>query len=164
MLEPDRWFHTGDVGVFDQDGYLYITDRKKELLKTSGGKYVAPAPIEGRLNVHPLIEQSCVIGNKRKYCVALIVPKFDMLPKWLNRSLPEDRGRVVEDPQVHALFEDAINAVNQDLPSWERVRRFALLSREFSQETGELTPTQKMKRRVIDEKYKTLIDTLFPAD
>jgi long-chain acyl-CoA synthetase len=164
VLEPDGWLHTGDIGYFDEEGYLYITDRKKELLKTSGGKYVAPAPIEGRLNVHPLIEQSCVVGNKRKYCVALIVPKFDMLPKWLDRPLPEDHSKLIEDPEVRALFEDAIKAVNQDLAHWEQIRRFALLPHEFSQETGELTPTQKMKRRVIDEKYQALIDPLFPAD
>ncbi|MBI5479287.1 MAG: long-chain fatty acid--CoA ligase [Deltaproteobacteria bacterium] len=164
VLEPDGWLHTGDIGYFDEEGYLFITDRKKELLKTSGGKYVAPSPIEGRLNVHPLIEQSCVIGNQRKYCVALIVPKFDVLPKWLNRPLSADRNQLVSDPEVRALFEDAINAVNQDLSHWEQIRRFALLPHEFSQETGELTPTQKMKRRVIDEKHKGLIDTLFPPD
>lgn len=164
VLEPDGWLHTGDIGYFDEDGFLFITDRKKELLKTSGGKYVAPAPIEGKLNVHPLIEQSCVIGNTRKFCVALIVPKYDMLPVWLGHPVSPDRSKLNDDPEVRALFEDAINAINQDLPHWEQIRKFALLPREFSQETGELTPTQKMKRRVIDEKYKALIDSMFPPD
>jgi long-chain acyl-CoA synthetase len=164
VLEPDGWLHTGDIGYFDADGFLYITDRKKELLKTSGGKYVEPAPIEGKLNVHPLVEQSVVIGNTRKYCVALIVPKFDQIPVWLGHPVTQDRTRLNEEAEVRALFEDAINAVNQDLPHWEQIRRFALLPREFSQDTGELTPTQKLKRRVIDEKYKDLIDALFPPD
>jgi long-chain acyl-CoA synthetase len=164
VLEPDGWLHTGDIGYFDEDGFLFITDRKKELLKTSGGKYVAPAPIEGRLNVHPLIEQSCVIGNKRKFCVALIVPKFDMLPVWLGHPITQDRTRLNDDAEVRALFDDAIKAINQDLPHWEQIRKFAILPREFSQESGELTPTQKMKRRVIDEKYEALIDSMFPPD
>jgi long-chain acyl-CoA synthetase len=164
VLEPDGWLHTGDIGYFDADGFLFITDRKKELLKTSGGKYVAPAPIEGKLNVHPLVEQSCIIGNKRKYCVALIVPKFDQIPVRLGHAVTQDRTKLTDDPEVRALFEDAISSINQDLPHWEQIRQFALLPRELSQEADELTPTLKMKRRVIDEKYKALIDSLFPPD
>jgi long-chain acyl-CoA synthetase len=164
VMEPGGWFHTGDVGYFDPDGYLYITDRKKELLKTSGGKYVAPAPIEGRLNLHPLIEQSCVIGNRRKYCVVLLVPKFEALAARLGRPLPADRTKLGEDPEVRALFQEAIDRANRDLGSWEQMKHFALLPQELSQATGELTPTQKMKRRVIDEKYQALIDTLYPED
>ena len=164
VLEPDGWLHTGDIGYIDEEGFVFITDRKKELLKTSGGKYVAPAPIEARLSVHPLVEQACVIGNKRKYCVALIVPKFDVIPMRLGHAVTQDRTKLSDDSEVRALFEDAINAINQDLPHWEQIRRFALLPREFSQETGELTPTLKMKRRVIDEKYEALIDSMFPPD
>jgi long-chain acyl-CoA synthetase len=164
VLEPDGWLHTGDIGYFDDDGYLFITDRKKELLKTSGGKYVAPAPIEGRLNVHPLIEQSCVVGNTRKYCVALLVPKLEVLERRLGRPLPADRGGLDDDPEVRALFQAAIDEVNQDLASWEQIKRFAILPEELSQAGGELTPTQKLKRRVIDAKYRTLLDRLYPAE
>ncbi|HEY3356009.1 MAG TPA: long-chain fatty acid--CoA ligase [Polyangia bacterium] len=164
VIEPDGWFHTGDIGYLDADGYLFITDRKKELIKTSGGKYVAPAAIEGRLNAQSLIEQSCVIGDQRKYCVALIVPRFEVLQQELGRPLPQDRSRLDEDPEIRALFDHAIEAVNADLGHVEQIKRYALLPREFSHETGELTPTQKMKRRVIERHYKELIDSLCPPE
>jgi long-chain acyl-CoA synthetase len=164
VLEGDGWLHTGDIGYLDADGYLYVTDRKKELIKTSGGKYVAPAPIEGLLNSDPLIEQSCVIGDRRKYCVALIVPRFEALERQLGRPLPADRSRLGDDPQVRALYDAAVAAVNAQLGHVEQIKRYALLPQELSHETGELTPTQKMMRRVIEQKHKELIDRLFPEE
>jgi long-chain acyl-CoA synthetase len=162
VIDADGWFHTGDIGYIDGDGYLYITDRKKELIKTAGGKYVAPQPIENQLKLHPLIEQAVVIGDRRKYCVVLLVPAFEALEKTLNRPLPADRSQLNEDPQVRSLYQAAIDEVNKPLGSWEQIKRFYLLPSEMPQESGELTPSLKVKRRVVDESFKQIIDSLYP--
>jgi long-chain acyl-CoA synthetase len=164
VFDGDGWFRTGDIGYIDPDGFLFITDRKKELLKTAGGKYVAPQPIENRLKVHTLIEQAVVIGDKRKYCVALIVPTFEALEATLGRPLPADKNELNGDPQVRSLFQAAVDEVNRDLGSWEQIKRFHLLPAELTQDTGELTPSLKVKRRVVDDKYKTVIDAMYPPD
>jgi long-chain acyl-CoA synthetase len=161
VLDAEGWFKTGDIGFLDEEGFLHITDRKKELLKTAGGKYVAPQPIENQLKVHPLIEQAVVIGDQRKYCVALIVPKFEPLEKALGRPLPADRSQLNSDPQVRSLLQAAIDEVNRDLGSWEQIKRFAVLPAELTQESGELTPTLKVKRRVIEEKFRRQIDAMY---
>jgi long-chain acyl-CoA synthetase len=161
-IDKDGWFHTGDIGYLDSDGFLFITDRKKELIKTAGGKYVAPQPIENKLKVHSLIEQAVVIGDKRKYCVTLLVPKFEALENTLGRPLPNDRSQLNSDPQVKNLFQSAIDEINKDLGSWEQIKRFHLLPAEMTQETGELTPSLKIKRRIVDAKYKEIIDSLYP--
>jgi long-chain acyl-CoA synthetase len=162
-VDAEGWLHTGDIGYLDSEGFLHITDRKKELIKTAGGKYVAPQPIENSLKVHGLVEQAVVIGDKRKYCSALIVPAFDALKNALGRDLPADRSQLNDDPQVRSLIQGAVDQVNRDLGSWEQIKRFHLLPAELSQETGELTPSLKMKRRVIEEKYRQQIDSLYPA-
>jgi long-chain acyl-CoA synthetase len=162
-IDKDGWFHTGDIGYLDQDGFLFITDRKKELIKTAGGKYVAPQPIENRLKVHALVEQVVVIGDKRKYCVSLIVPKFEALESTLGKPLPTDRSQLNNDPQVRSLFQAALDELNKDLGSWEQIKRFHLLPAELTQETGELTPSLKVKRRIVDAKYKDLIDAMYPS-
>jgi len=164
VLEEDGWFHTGDIGYVDDEGFLHITDRKKELLKTAGGKYVAPQPIENQLKVHGLVEQAVVIGDRRKYCVALIVPAFESLEAALGKSLPIDLTELNDDPQVRSLYQAAVDGVNADLGSWETIKRFYLLPAEMSQETGELTPTLKLKRRIIDDKYKEIIDSMYPPE
>ena len=164
VLEEDGWFHTGDIGYLDDDGFLHITDRKKELLKTAGGKYVAPQPIENNLKVHGLVEQAVVIGDRRKYCVGLIVPAFEALELALGHELPIDLTELNDNPQVRSLYQAAIDGVNQDLGSWETIKRFYLLPAELSQETGELTPTLKLKRRIIDDKYKEIIDSMYPPE
>ncbi len=164
VFDTNEWFKTGDIGFLDADGFLYITDRKKELIKTAGGKYVAPQPIESQLKVHGLIEQAVVIGDRRKYCVVLIVPAFDFLENALGKALPTDRSALVEDPQVRSLYQAAIDEVNRDRGTWEQIKRFYLLSAEMTQESGELTPTLKVKRRVVDERYKTIIDGLYPSE
>jgi long-chain acyl-CoA synthetase len=162
VFTEDGWFKTGDIGYVDSDGFLFITDRKKELIKTAGGKYVAPQPIENQLKVHALVEQVVVIGDRRKYCVALIVPAFEALENKLEKRLPTDRSELNDDPQVRSLYQQAIDEVNRDLGRWEQIKRFHLLPAEMTQETGELTPTLKLKRRVIDEKYKNIIDSMYP--
>ena len=164
VLSQDGWFRTGDIGYIDRDGYLFITDRKKELIKTAGGKYVAPQPIENQLKVHQLVEQAVVIGDRRKYCVALLVPSLEALENTLGRPLPADKHLLNEDPQVRSLYQAAIDEVNKDLGSWEQIKRFQLLPAEMTQQTGELTPTMKIKRRVVDQKYKEAIDSLYPPD
>ena len=164
VLDDDGWFHTGDIGYIDDDGFIHITDRKKELLKTAGGKYVAPQPIENQLKVHALVEQAVVIGDRRKYCVGLIVPAFESLEAALGKALPTDLSELNDDPQVRSLYQAAVDDVNKELGSWETIKRFHLLPAEMSQETGELTPTLKLKRRIIDDKFKEIIDAMYPPE
>jgi len=161
VLDEEGWFRTGDIGYVDPEGFLFITDRKKELIKTAGGKYVAPQPIENKLKVHPLIEQAVVIGDTRKYCVALLVPNFEGLELALEKPLPTDKSELNNDPQVRSLLQEAVDDVNRDLGSWEQIKRFALLPAEMTQDSGELTPTLKVKRRIIGDRYKEIIDSLY---
>jgi long-chain acyl-CoA synthetase len=122
---------------------------------------VAPQPIENHLKVHALIEQAVVIGDQRKYCVALLVPKFEALQKALDRPLPDDRSKLNDDPQVRSLLQAAIDEANSELGSWEQIKRFTVLPAELTQESGELTPTLKIKRRVIEQKYKLQIESMY---
>jgi long-chain acyl-CoA synthetase len=161
VLCDDGWFRTGDIGFIDDDGFLFITDRKKELLKTSGGKYVAPQPIENALKSDRLVEQAVLIGDRRKYCVALLVPDFTALKHTVRKELPADQATLNQDPQIAEHYHKVIERINRDLSSWEQIKRFYLLSRELSEEAGELTPTLKLKRRVIENKYAAAIDTLY---
>ncbi len=163
VIDDDGWFHTGDIGHIDDDGFLFITDRKKEMIKTAGGKYVAPQPIENQLKVHPLVEQAVIIGDTRKYCVALLVPAFESLENTLGKELPTDHNELNDDPQVKALYQAAVDAVNEPLGRWEQIKRFHLLPAEMSQETGELTPTLKVKRRIVSDKFKAEIDAMYPS-
>ena len=163
VLDADGWFRTGDIGYQDADGFVYITDRKKELLKTSGGKYVAPAPIENALKLDPLIEQACVIGNRRKFCSALVFPDLPALEAALGQPLPQDTAELDQFPGVKEALLGAVKASNQGLGRWEQIKTFAVLPRALSVEDGELTPTLKMKRRIIDEHFKDLIDSMYPS-
>ncbi len=163
VLDDDGWFRTGDIGYMDADGFVFITDRKKELLKTSGGKYVAPAPIENALKLSPLIEQACVIGNRRKFCTALLYPDLPALEAALDKPLPTDGADLDSFPGVKEALLEAVQGANQGLGRWEQIKSFAVLPRALSVEDGELTPTLKMKRRIIDEHFKDLIDSLYPS-
>ena len=159
----DGWFKTGDIGSFDADGYLTITDRKKELLKTSGGKYIAPQPIEQLIKNSRFVNQVVVIGNDRKFPAALIVPDWEQLEsyaqfKGLNLHAHEEFCR---DPRIIDLFKRQVSAQTQNLAQFEKVKRVALLDRELTIEGGELTPTLKIKRRAIDDKYRDLIDRIY---
>jgi long-chain acyl-CoA synthetase len=159
----DGWFHTGDIGTLDGEGYLRITDRKKDLLVTSGGKKIAPQPIEAVLKRSALVSEAILLGDGRKYAAALIVPDFAALErrlKDLGRS-PAPREELVKRPDVLALYQEIVDGLNRELSQYERVKRIALLPKEFSIESGELTPTLKVKRKVIEERWRELIDGLY---
>jgi long-chain acyl-CoA synthetase len=161
----DGWFHTGDVGVIDANGYLAITDRKKDLLVTSGGKKIAPQPIENTLKRSPLVVEAIVLGDRQRYAAALIVPDFAALEKRLKelgRPLGP-RDELVKREDVVGLYEEILDGLNRELAQYERIKRFALLPREFSIESGELTPTLKVKRRVVEEKWGDVIAGLYAS-
>jgi long-chain acyl-CoA synthetase len=159
----DGWFHTGDVGVLDEDGYLAITDRKKDLLVTSGGKKIAPQPIESVLKKSPLIGEAVVLGDRQRFVSALIIPNFGALERRLqDLGRPHaEREDLVQRADVVALYDEVVSALNQELSQYERIKRFRLLPREFSIETGELTPTMKVKRKVVEEKWKKEIEQIY---
>jgi long-chain acyl-CoA synthetase len=162
-IDGDRWFHTGDVGVIDAEGFLLITDRKKDIIVTSGGKKIAPQPIENVMKTNPLIGEIVMIGNKRNFPSALVVPNFDNLQKWarehgVTAASSED---LVRDPRVVALYDETVKSLTKDLAQFERIKKIALLPHEFTLEAGELTPTLKVKRRVVEQKYKDVIDRLY---
>lgn len=159
----ERWFKTGDIGHFDSDGFLFITDRKKDLIKTSGGKYVAPQMIEGMINQSEFVEQAVVIGDKRKYVSALIVPDFERLRAWgKEQGIPSgDKRELVADRRAVDLIKADVNRLTRELADYEKVKRIALVADEFSVDGGELTPTLKVKRRVVEQKYAELIESLY---
>lgn len=159
----DGWFRTGDIGEINGDGFLKITDRKKELFKTSGGKYIAPSPIEQMIKASRFVSQVVLIGNERKFAAALIVPNFEQLKNYariknLDLKTPKE---LCQNEQIHNLFERQIENLTKDLSQYEKVKKFVLLENELTVESGELTPTLKIKRRVIDEKYKNLIEKIY---
>ncbi len=159
----DGWLHTGDIGVWVDKKFLKITDRKKELFKTSGGKYVAPQPIENLLKTNPLIEQVIIVGAERKFVGALIVPSFTNLQAWMkqqgiNYTAVEE---AIVNPKVLAMYKDIVEKMNQNFNHVEQVKKFELLPREWSIETGEMTPKMSLKRKIIMEKYKDAIDRIY---
>jgi long-chain acyl-CoA synthetase len=162
-IDADGWFHTGDIGHLDADGTLWITDRKKELMKLSTGKYIAPQPIEARLAASGLVEQAVVLGNSRQFCSALIVPNLVALEAKLAEQgyaiAPADD--LDTHPGARAALQAVVDQVNQDLPHWEQIKRFTLLRQPWTIETGELTPTMKIKRRVIHEKLADKIQMMY---
>ncbi len=164
-IDTDGWFHTGDIGVIDADGFLIITDRKKDILVTSGGKNIAPQPIENRLKTNKFFTEVVMVGNKRNYPAALVVPNFEALEKWAKAKgvAYATREELVDKPEVADHYKELIGALSGELAQFERIKRVAVLAREFSIEAGELTPTLKVKRRVIEEKYKDQIDRLYGA-
>jgi long-chain acyl-CoA synthetase len=157
------WFHTGDVGRLDKDGYLFITDRLKDLLVLAGGKKVAPQPIETRLKQGRWIGEAVLLGDRRPYVVALLVPNFAnveaeaKLKGWSHA----DRTALVERPEVQGLFDAEVKRVNAELAQFEQIKRFTVLDREFTQEGGELTPSLKVKRRVVEERLAPAIEQLY---
>jgi long-chain acyl-CoA synthetase len=158
-IDSEGWFHTGDVGVTDEDGYLSITDRKKEILVLSNGKNVAPAPIEARLKSSPFIAQAVLLGDRQNVVSALIVPEFERLRAWAREGgiQSADNAVLIAEPRVRRQIKKEIDRLSSELADYEKVRRFALLERDFSVDSGELTPTLKLKRRVIAEKYASTI-------
>ena len=163
VITSDGWFRTGDVGIIDAEGFLAITDRKKDLIKTSGGKYIAPQPIENELKTSRYVTQAVVVGNKRKYASVLIVPNFDNLAAWARQQgLPADApGALIAQPQVEDLYEEVLATVNAARPSYGTIKKFRLLERDFTIDAGELTPTLKVKRGTIEARHSDLIDTMY---
>ena len=166
VFTEDGFFRTGDIGFVDDEGYLTITDRKKELLKTSGGKYVAPQPIENEFNTDTFIEQVTVVGDNRKYMTALIVPEFGALEDWADKQgiSYHDDSELVKHPKVIELIEESVNNVNKKLAKYEQIKKYHIVDKPFTEEGGELTPTQKKKRKVIETKYKDFIDAMYPKE
>jgi long-chain acyl-CoA synthetase len=157
------WFKTGDVGTLDKDGFLRITDRKKELFKTSGGKYIAPQPIEQAIKGSRFVNQVVLIGSERKFPAALIVPVWEQLESYckLKGIEVKSRSELCRHPRIIDLIQRQIDALTPNLAKYERIKKVALLENEFTIEGGELTPTLKVKRRVIDEKYRDVIEKLY---
>jgi long-chain acyl-CoA synthetase len=162
-FDAEGWFRTGDIGHLDADGFLYITDRKKELLKTSGGKLVAPQPIENKLKNNVLVAQAALVGDKHKFISALISPNFVPLEEWARRHGVEfnSREELVAHSNVIALYGEIVSQANIGLANFETLKRFRVVADEWTQESGELTPSMKLKRRVITARYAAVIDALY---
>jgi long-chain acyl-CoA synthetase len=159
----DGWFKTGDIGHLDGDGFLSITDRKKDLIKTSGGKFIAPQPIENSLKLNPLIGTAVVFGDRRKFPAVLIAPHFPALEDWARANQVEfvSREELVASSKVQALYEGIIEDLNQNLARFEKLKRVLVIPEELSAEDGTLTHTLKVRRRGIEERYRTLIDDMY---
>jgi long-chain acyl-CoA synthetase len=161
----DGWFKTGDQGAFDADGFLLITDRIKDIIITSQGKNVSPQRIESLLATDPFIEQLIVIGDRRTYLSALIEPVFPILERHAQEhGIPyTSRAELVAHPLVAALYESRIHDLSQELANYEQVKRYTLVDKEFTQERGQLTPSLKLKRKVIEIEYAAIIDAMYDA-
>ena len=157
-IDPEGWFHTGDIGELDPDGFLKITDRKKDLLVTSGGKNIAPQPLEQLLTSNGIIAQAVVVGNNYPYLTALLVPNFEDLPAELADLSPAER---ITQPKLLERIEATVAEVNRRVAEHERIRRWKLLPQEFSLEKGEITPTLKVRRRVVFERYAELVQSMY---
>ena len=163
-LDPEGWLHTGDVGHVDADGFLSITDRKKDLIKTSGGKYVAPTELEGRLkSLSPYVSQVVVHGDRRNYVTALVTLDPEALRRWAeqNGAAGQDVAQLTQASEVRALVQRAVDQLNATLPRFATVKRFTILRRELSQEAGEVTPSQKVKRKLVEQRYRAELDAMY---
>ena len=157
----DGWLYTGDIGELDADGYLKITDRKKDLIKTSGGKYIAPQNLENELKGDPLVSQVVVHGDQRKFVTALITLSIENARAWAaEQGLAEDEP-LHANPKVKARIQQAVDAMNAKQASYATIKKFVILENDFTQERGELTPTLKVKRKVVTERYKKVLDGLY---
>jgi long-chain acyl-CoA synthetase len=161
-IDRDGWFHTGDIGEL-RDGFLAITDRKKDLIVTAGGKKIAPQPIENAVRTNKYVSQAVMVGDKRRFAVLLVVPDFDQLEQWARRRnlVWSDRAQLIANPLVKEKMEREVESRLAGLARFEMPKKIALLEHDFSIERGELTPTLKVKRRVVDGQYKSLIDSLY---
>ncbi len=166
VLTEDGWLRTGDIGAIDKDGFLSITDRKKDLIKTSAGKYVPPQPIENLLRMSPLVEQIVLVGNGRKHVSALIVPNAEQLKAWADENgvAATDGSALADDPRVISAVRAEVARLTPHLADYERIKGIALLKDEFTIDGGELTPTLKVRRRFVEEKYRDIIDALYRHD
>jgi long-chain acyl-CoA synthetase len=163
VIDAEGWFHTGDIGEVDADGYLRITDRKKELIVTAGGKNVAPAPMENVIRTNTFVTEAVVVGDRRPYPVALVVPNFEAVEGWAGAQgiATQDRAALLREPRVRQKIEAEVLAAVAGFARYERPKKVALLEREFTIEQGELTPTMKVKRRVVEKAYADRIEALY---
>ncbi len=163
VIDENGWFHTGDIGFVDNEGYLHITDRKKDIIVTAGGKNIAPQPIENKLRMSKYIEEVVIIGDRKPYCVALIVPSFDVLEDMAKKeNIPFlSKEELLENPRIKTLIDEAVAEVNRGLARYETIKKFALIPALFTQETGELTPTLKVKRWAVEKKYRDIVEHLY---
>jgi long-chain acyl-CoA synthetase len=163
VIDEDGWFHTGDIGEFVEGRFLKITDRKKEIFKTSGGKYIVPQMIENRLKESRFIEQAMVIGENRKFAAALIVPAFEFLRDWALRKgiTLTTNEEIANSQEVKNRIKEEVENVNRTLAQFETIKKFELLPREFSIEKGELTPKLSLKRKIILENFKDFVDRIY---
>src|SRR5208337_685080 len=152
----DGWFKTGDIGNIDADGYLSVTDRKKELIKTSGGKFIAPQPIENSLKLNPLVGTAAIIGDRRKFAFVLISPNFALLEEWARSNDVgfSSRAELVANAKVQALYDGIVEEINKSLARFEKLKRVLLVADEFTADNGALTPTMKLRRRVVEDRYR----------
>jgi len=159
----DGWFKTGDIGNIDADGYLSVTDRKKDLIKTSGGKFIAPQPIENSLKLNPLVGIAAIVGDRRKFAAVIVSPNFAALEEWARENnIPfTSRAELVAHPKVQSLYEGIVEGVNGNLARFEKLKRVMIVADEFTPDNGALTPTMKLKRKVIEERYRRQIDDLY---
>jgi long-chain acyl-CoA synthetase len=162
-IEADGWFHTGDIARQDADGFLYVTDRKKELIKTSGGKMIAPQPIESKLNASGLVANAVLVGDRHKFVSALIAPNFPALENLARQQgiAFSSRADLVANPAVQAQYHALVHSINEGLANFETIKRFHLVSDEWSMDSGELTPTLKLRRRVVAERYAAEIAAFY---
>ena len=165
VIDRNGYFHTGDIGRLDEDGYLYITDRKKDLIVTSAGKNIAPQPIENILKTHPLMAEVVMVGNGHNFPTALVVPNFEALGRAAAAAgvANVSREALIADPRVIEIVEQAIASMSKDFAQYEKIKKITLLPKEFTIDAGELTPTLKVKRRVVEAKYKDLIDRMYAS-
>jgi long-chain acyl-CoA synthetase len=161
----DGWLYTGDIGVFDGDGFLKITDRKKHLFKTSAGKYIAPNPIESMFLASKYIDQFVLIGDRRMFLTALIVPDFEAVKEYADtHKIPYDKVEdLVKDEQIYKMLDKEMDQFQKKLANYERVRKYVLLDRPFSIESGEITPSLKIKRKYVEERYQDLIEQMYQS-
>jgi long-chain acyl-CoA synthetase len=161
-IDSEGWFHTGDAGYM-KDGELYLTDRIKDLFKTSNGKYIAPQMLESKLVVDRYVDQIVIIADQRKFVSALIIPEYELLEEWARRHHIDfsDRSELCRNPEVVEFVMDRIDTMQQDLAHYEQVKRITLLPEPFSMERGELTNTLKVKRSVLNENYRAEIDKMY---
>jgi len=163
IFTADGWLKTGDIGCIDQEGFLEITDRSREIFVTSGGKNVAPCPIEAALSARPYIEQACLVGEGRKYLTALIVPDIEFFTRYArNQGLDEKAlDELFQRDEIRDLIRQQVEQVNQGLARYEQIKEFCILSKPFDVASGELTPTLKLKRRIVYEHYQAEIDGMY---
>ena len=159
----DGWFHTGDIGELDKDGYLMITDRKKDLIATAGGKKMAPQPVENKLRMNAMVAEAVLVGNRRPYIALLIIPNYARLEAWAASAGVNtgDRKALLASPEVHKLYQQVVDEVNETLAQFERIKSFTLLEAELTTASGELTPTLKVRRKIVEEKFKDQIDAMY---